>query len=532
MPHLWKKILEKKLRDLKILNEAFRLKSEFEQFLPKFFNERDIFLSIDVEGALKGLKIAKIEDLDLLFRIGNLFITRKRFTSAESVYRKITKLMPGSDIAWFKLGNVLDDLERYDAAISCYDRSIELNRKFFEAHANKGIILGKLGKHEDAITNFDRALKINEFSPAVLQNKGLAFTRLEMYKEAIIYFDRAIEISNNKKSEALLEALLSKGYALSKIGKYDEAIECNNKTLNIFKDNWRLWINQGIAFGKLGRYKEEIRCYNKALRINQKLLVALSNKGITLMNIAKSLKTINKEKSKKYYKIAFNINKKAENLNPNNLIVLMSKGVILTELDLFDDALKCYDKIISINKNYPKAYGNKGILFLNNHKYDEAQRELKIAKKIFLENDRQNDAELAEKYVNLAINAVDLIYQLKPIDKLFLNCLKSQSLNKLKENIFYISECITDIIRDFTARELPNDAKELLISKEVCVSTLLNAIDFQEVDFQKLDNSKRVFEKWKLDDYIIAVNSLDSFIRYLNKIHTNYDIIPSVEIPK
>lgn len=495
-----------------------------------YLNEKRMLESVDSEAVLKGLEIATKEDVDFLFQLGDLFVQKKRFTSAKRVYHKITRVMPESSFAWFKEGTTLDDLERFDAAILCYDRAIELNRNFFEAHSNKGIALAKLGRYSDAIRSYDQALRINENDPSVLYNKGRTFNDLGKYNEAIKYFDKSLERSNIK-SEAHLEALLSKGVSLSKIGKYDDALESNNKALRIYPENWKLWLNQGIAFGKLKRYKEEIKCYNKALKINQELVAALSNKGTALTNIGKLYKTKYPEKACKYFNIAYKFIDKALELSPNSTNVQLSKGVILGELDKIDEALECYEKVISKSENFPEAYGNRGILFLNAHKYEDAERELKIAKELFLKMNRKKDAEIADNCIFLAINARDMIHHLKPIDQKFISCLNNKSLTKLKEDISSISGSMTAVVSDFMKRKLPDDAKELLISKETCINALLNALELQQVDFKKLEECRIVFGKWELDDYNIAVNSLDSFIRYSHKIQKKFSCIPSEEEP-
>ena len=60
-------------------------------------------------------------------------------------------------------------------------------------------------------------------------------------------------------------ALNNKGLALSKLGKYPEAIECYEKALAI-DGNYSIALNnKGDALFKLGRYPEAIECFEKAL---------------------------------------------------------------------------------------------------------------------------------------------------------------------------------------------------------------------------------------------------------------------------
>jgi Flp pilus assembly protein TadD len=69
--------------------------------------------------------------------------------------------------------------------------------------------------------------------------------------------------------------------------KYNEAVECFNKALEIDPKNGMIWTNKGLAVHKLGKYNEAVECFNKALEINPKNALAWYTKGLDLVDLGK-----------------------------------------------------------------------------------------------------------------------------------------------------------------------------------------------------------------------------------------------------
>ncbi len=87
--------------------------------------------------------------------------------------------------------------------------------------------------------------------------------------------DKALEPEKIKKSD---EHLIM-GNTLYSQGKYEDAIECFNKSLQMHLGNNTAWNNKGLALSKTGKFDEAIMCYDKALVISPKDYVVLNNKG-------------------------------------------------------------------------------------------------------------------------------------------------------------------------------------------------------------------------------------------------------------
>jgi curved DNA-binding protein CbpA len=87
----------------------------------------------------------------------------------------------------------------------------------------------------------------------------------------------------------------NKGGALYSLGKYDEAIQCYDKAIDIDPDNPVVWNNKGLALSSLGKYDEAIQCYDKVIGIDPNDADAWNNKGLALSSLG------NADEAKKCY---------------------------------------------------------------------------------------------------------------------------------------------------------------------------------------------------------------------------------------
>ena len=116
-------------------------------------------------------------------------------------------------------------------------------------------------KDEKGLQYFNKAIDINPDDPVIWVMKGSARSRLEKYQEALGCFDKALEIN----LEVLADAWSSKGNALSKLDNHEEAIKCFDKALEINPNDFDTWTGKGISFDRLDKHEEAKKCYEKAL---------------------------------------------------------------------------------------------------------------------------------------------------------------------------------------------------------------------------------------------------------------------------
>ncbi len=266
--------------------------------------------------------------------------------------------------------------------------------------------------------------------------------------------------------------------ALCKIGKPEEAIVCCNNALNINPIHVKALHTKGIALSDYKKYNEAIECYNIALE-----------------------------------------------LNPQNFAIWSNKGNILAKLKKFEDAIKCFEIALKINPDFADGYWNLGATYMSMHRFDKASIEFKKAKEHFQELNLEDKFKEIQKYELWAINTSKLISKLKPIDEKFLNSLQCQNLIELKKKNVKIIKELNKVINEFKNLELPKESRDLLKSKRLCFNALWQSLNFNKVDVNELQETKNIFEKWRLENFVIAGNSLDSFY-YIIKNFKSLEEIP------
>ncbi len=124
------------------------------------------------------------------------------------------------------------------------------------------------------------------------------------------------------------------------LGRYQEAISCYDRALEIDPKNHYAWCNKGNVLDDLGRYQEAISCYDRALEIDPKYANAWSRKGLTLSKLGRNQEAIS------------HINKSLE-LDSKNKYAYANKGWVLNKMGMMPiEVLECYEKALAIDPKH------------------------------------------------------------------------------------------------------------------------------------------------------------------------------------
>jgi len=203
----------------------------------------------------------------------------------------------------------------------------------------KAVKVSKKGREKaEALNNLGAALSA---WAKLIERKEPEEAR-KKYEKAIECYGRALEINPN-----YAKVWYNKGNALSKLGRHKEAIECYDRVLEI-NPNFAAWYNKGVALGELRRYEEAIECYDKALEINPNFAEAWYNKGNVLDELGKYEEAVESKG-----KAAF---------------LLCLEGRTDIAFDIFKEV---YDKRLNIPICYECGVALASLLCLINEVYDE-----------------------------------------------------------------------------------------------------------------------------------------------------------------
>jgi len=223
-----------------------------------------------------------------------------------------------SSVEWGFKAYLFNLLEKFDVAIKCVDKAIELDPFYDFALAFKAKILNSMGGYDNAIQYCDKVIDKGQYglgcglSPPysnvllayALTIKGNALSGLARYDEAIKCYDKALEINPNWpivvlfnkngilfSNDSAAHAWLERINAISNLD-IKAILEIHDKFLENGPNNVYVWTSKGDIIFNTGKFEEAIKCYDKALEINPNYALAQTNKHIITDNLDKKHKEL------------------------------------------------------------------------------------------------------------------------------------------------------------------------------------------------------------------------------------------------
>ena len=108
-------------------------------------------------------------------------------------------------------------------------------------------------------------------------SKGNAVLTLEKYDDAVRCYDKLIELDPYNDT-----AYIWKGVSLAEIECYKDAIKCFDKAISLKSIDSVAYGGKGASLAKLGLHQEAIKCYDRAIELKPDDVTEYNNKGITL----------------------------------------------------------------------------------------------------------------------------------------------------------------------------------------------------------------------------------------------------------
>lgn len=196
-------------------------------------------------------------NIEELIKEGLEYFYKEELDKAEEIFKKVTEINKDSMAANFYLGHILqlkrnlkEAKEKFDIVIKKAEEILKEDERNIEANYFLGAASG--------------AKALQEFNPLVAINLQRKFF---FQIEKVLYLD-----------PYNFEAYWLKGRALALIGKFSEAIECLNKSLEI-KKIADVYIDLGLIYTQLRDFKNAEDCFYKALELKPESPTVYYNLG-------------------------------------------------------------------------------------------------------------------------------------------------------------------------------------------------------------------------------------------------------------
>lgn len=300
-----------------------------------------------------------------------------------------------------------------------------------------------------------RLQEIEDMGSWEWNNKGVSLNSLRKYQEAIECFDKAINVNPLN-----LGAWNNKGTSLRFLDRKQEALSCCEEALKINPSNARALFNKSALLSELGQLDDALQCINQALGIKPVDLYLISQIGGLLsvfepVNIKALCEKIVRLNLKPYdrdglYNLglcylqledidnALRLFLETEKLDKDDSGIWFELMNIYYKKQSANNTIKYCDKLISAHKYYDEAVNKKSLVLFNTGKKQEA---ISLLKSVLSENDSFDYLWIQLSYmyeqvhdVNEALNAAKKCLQI-------LNASKPKDSNK----IAYVSKAIHDL---------------------------------------------------------------------------------------
>lgn len=191
------------------------------------------------------------------------------------------------------------------------------------------------------------------------ERRPFHFEEIQSELEKLLRGQEREEFTLSPSSDPGLLEWCNKGFSLGSLGRYEEAIACYDRVLNVIPNFPQILVNKANDLNKLGRYQEAIQCLDKALVLDPQNAIAWNNKGNSLSSLKRDEEAID----------CFD---EALRIDPGRFSSLVNKGNSLRIIGRLEEANECFDKVIQNDPGMRDAWYNKGLTLIIQHEFIEA----------------------------------------------------------------------------------------------------------------------------------------------------------------
>lgn len=318
----------------------------------------------------------KMSEEDAISMAAQLY-SSGRLVQAIEVCRQIIAGKPGAADAHSILGVALNAQGKPKEAIASLKRAIKAAPKAATYRSNLGEVQRQSGNLADAVVSLQEAIELDPGNARAYNNLGIARFDGRKYEEAAAAYRKAIELDPE-----FAEAQNNLGNALRRLGRIEEAVDAYQNALAVRERYPEAYSNLGTMLRELGKEEQAEHALRKAILLNPKYVDARTNlatlyhhqkKDIdALRELGEVLKLAPKEVRaliltarcqirRLNFASAEQACRLALNEEPDNPEALTVLGMILHELDRYDEAVEVLEKADGLAPHNAETLGYFGV---------------------------------------------------------------------------------------------------------------------------------------------------------------------------
>ncbi|MFL2844620.1 MAG: tetratricopeptide repeat-containing sulfotransferase family protein [Alphaproteobacteria bacterium] len=321
--------------------------------LSNLFNSK---LYKDVE--IHSLNLIKVYTKEFFFQ--NIYsaslAAQGKINDAIKAYEITIKNFPDELISKYNLSVIFKNQNEIIKLEKMSKEIIKVNSNFFKAYFNYAFALKSQGKDDLALNVLKQCVKNNPLQKEAHNELG-AFLLLKSENNlALESFDKALDLDKNFTS-----ALLNKAVIFYNLGDYKKAINYYKKIEILEPNNTDNLNNLGVVYSNQKDFEKSVTYFEKALALNK-------NNPILLRNLARDLMSLEKydfETGFNRHNKAFDLLKKAIEINPQFAEAYGSLAVFFSNEQRYDEALEAVNKSIDLKSELDVNYCNAGVIYKN-----------------------------------------------------------------------------------------------------------------------------------------------------------------------
>lgn len=214
--------------------------------------------------------------------------------------------------------------------IELYTKAIKMAPEENHGYFNRGQGFEKLEKYEEALSDFNKCISLDPDCLSFYESSAVVLGKMGLYDEAADCMQKSRKLTKYPYQTEYIRSFKNQ------MKRLEEACSEVNAKIQKNPDNAIFYHEKGQILNELGEYYPAIRQFQKALELNPEFTEAETDLGICLFMV------------KLFERSEEHLSRVLEN-EPENLIAVMMRGFAQKELDKYEGALKDLRKALSLD---------------------------------------------------------------------------------------------------------------------------------------------------------------------------------------